>query len=82
MIVGLPFKMIPVLPSMKDVKGFLYKSYIDLVGIFTLVMLFVMILQSFTIFWVVPTIFIICICLIKFHIFRENKDKMVKELSK
>jgi len=79
---GLPFKMISVLPSTQEVRKIIYKCYIHITSILTLVTLFIMTLQSFLICWVIPTIFIICIGLIKIHIFRENKDRMVKELQK
>lgn len=75
-------KLIDVLPSSQKVSKFIYKRYVEIISILTLVMLFIMILQSFLICWVIPTIFIICIGLINIHIFKENKDKMVKELKK
>lgn len=72
-------KIKEVLPSSQKVSKFIYKRYIDIIATLTLVMLFIMILQSFLICWVIPTIFIICIGLIKIHIFKENKDKMREE---
>lgn len=79
---GLYIKLIDALPSSQEVSKFIYKRYMDIIATLTLVMLFIMTLQSFLICWVIPTIFIICIGLIKIHIFKENKDKMVKELRK
>ena len=79
---GLPLKMISVLPSIQEVRKFIYKRYMDIISMLTLATLFIMTLQSFLICWVIPTIFIICIWLIKIQYFKEDKDKMVKELQK